>query len=103
MLTHESLIAESEPYPEAAAGDLAVGYYTKTGGSWRLIPVDSRPEAEARFREILTHEDVLHVVLAEGPHNGRSSAVAWVARCNGGSDWSILEETEGMREYRPNE
>ena len=103
MFDREILVAIGDPYPSGATGDLAVGHYTRTGGSWRLVPVESRAEAEAAFREILRGGDVLHVMLEGGPHEGRSSAVAWIARCNGGDDWSILEETEGMRQYRPDE
>ena len=101
MLAHETVIAEGDSYPEGESGDLAVGYYTRAGGSWRLIPVESRAEAEEKFRAVIGQPDVLRVVLADGPHAGRSSAVTWIARCNGGEDWSILEETEGMRTHRP--
>lgn len=97
----EMLIPAGEPYPAGERGEFAVGHYTRSGGTWRLLPVGSRHQAEKLFREILGHDDVLHVVLQTGPHQGRSSAVAWVARCNGGEDWTIIEETEGMREYRP--
>jgi hypothetical protein len=99
----EELIAAGDPYPAGDAGDLAVGHYKHNGAAWVLETVSNRKQAETRFREVLAREDVLRVVLESGHNRGRPSAVAWVARCNGGDDWTIIEETEGMRQFEPKE
>lgn len=99
----EELIAAGDPYPAGEAGDLAVGHYKHNGAAWVLEMVASRKQAEARFREILGRDDVLRVVLESGHNQGRPSVVAWIARCNGGRDWAIIEETEGMRQFEPRE
>lgn len=102
-VTREVLIAAGDPYPAGETGDLAVAHYKHNGAAWVLEPVDNRKRAEARFREILGEKDVLRVVLESGHNQGRPSAVAWIARCNGGRDWTIIEETEGMRQFEPRE
>ena len=99
----DTMIAVGDPYPAGEAGELAVGHYTHNGGAWVLEPVENRKQAEARFRAVVAQEDVLRVVLDSGPNHGRPSAVAWIARCNGGADWTIIEETEGMKQYEPRE
>ena len=99
----EVLIAAGEPYPMGEAGDLAVGHYKHNGAAWVFEPVSNRKLAEARFRQVLAQQDVLRVVLEAGHNRGRPSAVAWIARCNSGDDWTIIEETEGMRQYEPRE
>jgi hypothetical protein len=99
----EVLIAAGEPYPAGKAGDLAVGHYKHNGAAWVFEAMSNRKQAEARFRQILSEKDVLRVVLENGHNRGRPSAVAWVARCNGGDDWTIIEETEGMRQFEPRE
>lgn len=97
----ESTIPNGEDYPKGEPGDLAVGYYKSSGAAWALIPVKTRHQADAKLREVLEYPDILHVVLESGQHQGRGSAVAWIARCDSGVDWTILEETEGMKQYRP--
>ena len=99
----DALIAAGDPYPAGEKGDLAVGHYKQNGAAWVLEPVDTKEEADARLRAVVQQKDVLRVVLDSGPHQGRPSAVAWVARCNGGQDWTIIEETEGMKQHEPDE
>ena len=99
----DALIAAGDPYPAGEAGDLAVGHYKPNGAAWMLETVDNRKQADVKFRAVVAQADVLRVVLESGPNHGRPSAVAWVARCNGGDDWTILEETEGMRQHEPRE
>jgi hypothetical protein len=88
-------------YPAGVKGELAVGYYREGEDVPDLVATANRDEAEARFAEFLKSPEPMRVVLNEGPHAGRPSAVVFIVRCDGGTNWTIIKETEGTRQEYP--
>lgn len=90
-----SLVPAGEP------GEIAVGFYHPEGGAPELFAVETREEADAEFLKLVNSPKTMKVVLIGGPHDGRPSAVVFIVRCEGGTNWTVIKETEGMRQEFP--
>jgi len=88
-------------YPAGTRGELAVGYYLAGKDTPELIPVATMEEARSRFAEITKGDDPMRVVLTSGEHAGRRSAVAFIVRCDHGTNWNTIAVTSGMAQEFP--
>jgi hypothetical protein len=93
---------DGKHYPAGRRGELAVGYYRDGEELPELVSVSTREAAEKHFQEFLKSAEPMHVVLDEGPNEGRRSAVVFVVRCDGGTNWTVIKETEGTKQEFPN-
>lgn len=96
------LAPDGKQYPAGRQGELAVGYYREGEEVPELVSVLTREESDRRFHEFLKSPEPMHVVLQEGPNEGRRSAVVFVVHCDGGTNWTVIKETEGTRQEFPN-
>ena len=87
--------------PAGKPGELAAGFYHPGADKPELVSVETREEADAKFLEFVNSSDSMRVVLIGGPHDGRPSAVAFIVRCEGGTNWTVIKETEGMKQEFP--
>jgi hypothetical protein len=88
------IIDIEDDYPPGEVGELAVCFVLKSETMLSFERVPDRSIAEEIFREALSADDV-HKVLVDG----RPSAVAWIARCNGEDDWVRIKPTQGAEMY----
>jgi hypothetical protein len=92
------LMDELDPYPSGQKGELAVCHYIGAGTKWIFHRVGTRAEADARVKDLRSSNEVVRVLLENGPHAGSRSPVIWVVR-HDGRDWLTIVETDGAHEY----
>jgi hypothetical protein len=92
--SRKMIIDIEEDYPPGEVGQFAICYVLKSESMWSVGSVPNRSMAEQLSRQALSPDDV-HKVLMDG----RPSAVAWIARCNGEDDWVRIKPTRGAETY----
>jgi hypothetical protein len=96
------LIQNGDDYPAGKEEDWAVCYYPDET-RWFFSRVPDEATAKAEFRTLAGALNVWRTILSKGPNAGRASAVAWAAKCFGGTDWRAVVSTEGFRQEHPDE
>jgi hypothetical protein len=66
---------------------------------WSFDQVATREEGDRKLKDILGQDDVLEVIIEEGPKEGLKSAAVWIAKCEGGDQWVRIVETDGAEQY----
>ena len=89
----------NDNYPPGAPGDLAICYVHSSENMWSFEQVASREEGDSKLKNLLGQDDVLEVVIEEGPKQGIKSAVVWIAKCESGDQWIRIVETDGAEQY----
>ena len=89
----------NDTYPPGNPGDLAVCYIHSSETSWSFDLVATRVEGDRELKRLLGQDDVLEVIIEEGPKQGLKSAAVWIAKCEAGDQWVRIVETDGAEQY----
>ena len=89
----------TDNYPRGAPGDLAVCYIHSSETMWSFERVATREEGDSKLKNLLGQDEVLDVIIQEGPKEGRKSTAVWIAKCEGGDQWVRIVETDGAEQY----
>lgn len=89
----------NDNYPPGTPGDLAVCYIHSSENMWSFDQVATREEGNSKLKSLLGQDDVLEVIIQEGPKAGIKSAAVWIAKCVGGDQWVRIADTDGAEQY----
>ena|SRR6185437_5785866 len=86
-------------YPPGTPGDLAVCYIHSSETMWSFDQVATRDEGDRKLKNLLGEDDVMEVIIEDGPKQGLKSAAVWIAKCERGDQWVRIVETDGAEQY----